>query len=340
MSRARDYKWLVLGCGSIGRRHIRNLLALGANRVVAFDPRNDRREEVRSQCAVQVFEYIEQVWQEHPQVAIIATPTSLHLPLALQAARRGCHLFIEKPVADSLAGLDQLFDEVRRSGLITLVGCNMRFHPGIAQTRRLIEEGAAGKVTSVLAQVGQYLPNWHPGEDYRQTYSARKSQGGGIVLDAIHEIDYVRWFLGEVKLVAAFCGKLSRIEVDVEDTAAILMRTHSGAIAEVHLDYVQRVYSRTCQVIGEEGSIFWDFRTEEVRWYSAVTDKWQVFPNPPGWRANQMYLDELRHFMACLEGRETPMLDVFEAAQVLEVALAAKRSSDTGASVPVKMSHS
>ena len=339
MSSARDYTWLVLGCGSIGKRHIRNLLALGANRVLAFDPRDDRREEVRSQYAVQVFEHIEQAWHEHPQVALIAAPTSIHLPLALQAARHGCHLFIEKPVADSLAGLDQLFDEVKKNGLITLVGCNMRFHPGIAQTRRLIGEGAAGKVTSVLAQVGQYLPNWHPGEDYRQTYSARKSLGGGVVLDAIHEIDYVRWFLGEVKLVAAFCGKLSSIEVDVEDTAAILMRTHSGAIAEVHLDYVQRVYSRTCQVIGEEGSIFWDFRTEEVRWYSAVTDEWQVFPNPPGWGPNQMYLDELSHFLACLEGRETPMQDVFEAAEVLDVALAAKRSSDTGASVQVTMSH-
>ena len=154
-----------------------------------------------------------------------------------------------------------MLELARSKNLVTLVGCNLRFHPGLVAVKRLLEQGVAGRIVAIRAEVGQYLPDWHPGEDYRQGYSARLDLGGGIILDAVHEIDYVRWLLGPVRSVACFAGKLSHLEVETEDTAALLFRFSNGTIGEVHLDYVQRAYSRTCHIIGDEGTIRWDYST-------------------------------------------------------------------------------
>jgi Predicted dehydrogenases and related proteins len=243
-------RFLVIGCGSIGKRHIRNLIALNAGEILAFDVQADRRSEVECQFGVEAVDNLEDAWERGPDVALITAPTSMHVPLALQAAEQGCHLFIEKPLSDRLEGVDRLLNVVRERDLITLVGCNMRFHPGLVKVKKLLEEGAIGQVVAARVAVGQYLPDWHPWEDYRKTYSARRDLGGGVILDAIHEIDYIRWMLGEVEAVACFAGKLSRLEIETEDTAAILLRFASGSIGEVHLDYVQRAYNRTCHIIG------------------------------------------------------------------------------------------
>ena len=323
-------RFLVIGCGSIGKRHIGNLIALNAEEILAFDIRADRRSEVERQFGIEALDDLEDAWKRRPDVALITVPTSLHVPLALQAAERGCHLFIEKPLSDCLEGVDQLLEVVREQNLVTLVGCNMRFHPGLMMVKKLIDEGTVGCVVAARVEVGQYLPDWHPWEDYRQGYSARRELGGGVILDAIHEIDYIRWMLGEVKAVTCSAGKLSHLDIETEDTAAILLRFTDGAIGEVHMDYVQRAYSRTCHVIGDEGTIRWDDALGEVCSYSAGTREWQVFTNPSGWEVNQMYLDEMRHFLRCLAGEEEPALDVFGAARVLEVALAAKASAKTG----------
>jgi predicted dehydrogenase len=323
-------RFLVIGCGSIGKRHLDNLKRLNAGEILAFDPREDRCREARGRFDVETTATLEAAWKREPNVAVIAAPTSAHVALAREAAEHGCHLLIEKPLADRLDGLDALLDVVARRRLVTLVGCNLRFHPGLMTVKRLLEEKAIGRVVSARVEVGHYLPDWHPWEDYRETYSALTRLGGGVILDAIHELDYIRWMLGDVRAVACFAGKRSDLDIETEDTAAILLRFAEGAIGEVHLDYVQREYSRTCQIIGDEGTIRWDYGAGEVRLYSAATRQRDVFGNPPGWEPNVMYVDELRHFLRCLAGEERPVLDVFEGARVLEVALAAKEAAATG----------
>ena len=203
----------------------------------------------------------------------------------------------------------------------------MRFHPGLMTVKNLLLEQAVGRVLAARVEVGQYLPDWHPWEDYRQSYSACNRFGGGVILDAIHEIDYIHWLLGDVAAATCLAGKLSQLEIETEDVAALLLRFQNGAVGEVHLDYVQRAYSRTCHVIGEEGTIHWDYTAGQVRWYSAHTRQWRLFSNPPEWEPNQMYIDEMRHFLKCLARKEMPIADVFEAARVLQIALAAKASA-------------
>ncbi len=322
--------FLVVGCGSIGKRHIRNLKALGAGEIIAHDLNMERCREVEQEYKFKTYDNLDEALAQQPNAAFICTPTSLHIPPALLVARNGCHLFIEKPLSHSLGGVDELLELVAQKNLVTLVGCNMRFHPSIALMKKLLEEGEIGKVLSARVQAGQYLPDWHPREDYRQGYSANKALGGGILLDGIHEIDYITWFLGAVSRIFCFAGKLSSLEIDTEDTAEILLWLKTGAIAEVHLDYIQRPYGRSCQLLGEEGTILWDFQDKRVKLYSTRTREWQMFNEKPDYDINQMYIGEIKHFIRCLEGKDRPMQDVEAGKKALEIVLAAKESTKTG----------
>jgi predicted dehydrogenase len=324
---AGNLRFAVAGCGSIGKRHMKNLRALGAGEIIAADLRADRREEIEEALGIRAMASLEDVWVRAPDAIVIAAPTALHLPLALEAAERGVHLFIEKPLASAWDGIERLMKLAQERNLVSLVGCNMRFHPGLVKIKRLLAEQAVGRIIAARVDAGQYLPDWHPWEDYRQSYSARAELGGGVILDMIHEIDYIRWLLGEVAGIFCLAGKLSSLDIDTEDTAALLLRFQSGALGEIHLDYVQRARSRTCQIIGEEGTIRWDFWAGNVRWLAAGKEHWQEFQNPAGWQLNDMYLAEMRHFINCLARRTRPEQDLFEAARVLAIALAAKTSA-------------
>ncbi|MGC4079534.1 MAG: Gfo/Idh/MocA family oxidoreductase [Rubrivivax sp.] len=324
-------RFAVLGCGSIGKRHIRNLLALGEKEVLGFDPREDRRAEAEA-LGIATTGTLDGVWDAKPEAVLITSPSKLHVATALEAAKRGISMFVEKPVSDVHdPELDALVAEAKSKNLVTLVGCNLRFHPGLANAKRVLDDKRLGRVVSCRAEFGQYLPDWHPWEDYRKGYSARKDLGGGVILDAIHELDYVRWLMGDVVSVAAFAGHLSHIEIDTEDTASILLRFASGAFGEVHLDYVQRTYTRACRIVGDEGTLAWEFgKAGEVRVFTAATKAWEALPGPAGWEPNTMYVDEMRHFLACLRREETPHQDVAAATAVLDVALAAKASAESG----------
>ena len=292
--------FLIVGCGSIGKRHIGNLKKIGVKNIIACDLRKDRLKEVKSEFGVKSLNNLEEAWNCNPTVAFVTTPTSLHIPIAIEAAERGCHLFIEKPLSDTFETVDTLLEIVKRKNLVTIVGCNMRFHPGLRKVKELIDQNIIGTIVAARIEAGQYLPDWHPLEDYRKNYSARIDLGGGVILDAIHELDYARWFLGDVEAVACFAAKKSHLEIETEDTAAILLRFKNGVIGEIHLDYVQRIYSRSCQIIGDEGTIRWDYSEGIVRSYTSTTDTWQKFDNPRNWTPNQMYVDELRHFLRCI----------------------------------------
>jgi len=328
-------RFLIIGCGSIGKRHIDNLLTLNEKEIIAFDTSPDRRKEIQLHTGILVADTLIDAWKFNPDVAFITAPTSMHIQLSLAAAEHKCHLFIEKPLSHRLEGIDDLLDIVQKENLITLVGCNMRFHPGLIMIKKLIDEGAIGNILAMRVEFGQYLPDWHPRENYRNGYSARSELGGGIILDAIHEIDYIRWMLGEVDSVACTSGRLSKLDIDTEDTAALLLRFSNGAIGEIHVDYIQRAYSRTCHVIGEEGTIRWDYTEGKVSWYSSCNKEWRSCYNPPGWEPNHMYVDELRHFLNCLNRNEYPCLDVFEAAHVLRIAIKAKKSAKEGEFVKI-----
>jgi len=324
-------KALIIGCGSIGCRHLRNLLDLTDRdvEIIAYRQRGDDAEVMKREFGLRTFFNRVEALAERPDFALITNPTSLHVPVAIEAARSGCHLFIEKPLSHSLDSVDKLLDLIRERDLIAFVGFNMRFHRGLQLVKRVLEEERIGRVLSIRAQVGQYLPDWRPGQDYRRSYSARRALGGGVILDLIHELDYVRWLVGEVNQVTCFAGHISSLEIETEDVAEILLHFENGAIGNVHMDCIQRFPSRTCRIVGKEGVITWDYYANEVRLFEADRGDWQVFCQK-GFKRNDMYRAEMQHFLACLEGHEKPAVDVEEGARILRLALAARESAETG----------
>jgi predicted dehydrogenase len=212
-----------------------------------------------------------------------------------------------------------------------MLGFNLRFHPCLQKIKDILDEGKIGRTISAKAEVGQYLPDWHPSEDYRKSYSAQKALGGGIILDAIHEIDYVRWFLGDVSEVFCYADKLSHLEIDTEDIAEILLRFKSKAIGNIHMDYVQRVYNRKCEIVGDEGTVTWNFSDNIVRLYTAKSKQWQLFPisnEQTGFDFNQTYLQEMKCFIQCLTEKLSPPVDGTDGKRIQEIALAAKKSAE------------
>jgi len=321
---------MVVGCGSIGQRHIRNLRQLGVPRIIAVDTASDSRDRA-IQLGADAFDNLDAALADAPDAAIVSTPPDTHLSVARAALEAGSRLLIEKPIAASLAGVDAILDLAARREKVLCVGYNLRFHGGLRKVKTLLQSGAIGRLLTLRAEFGQYLPDWRPGRDYRAMYNARARQGGGIVLDASHEIDYARWLAGEVVGIYAVTEKLSDLELDAEDVALLTLRFVSGAVGHIYLDCVARGYSRGCRLVGAEGTIEWNFKTG-VRLLSAggVEERFPIVPD-----TNEMYVDELKHFLACRNGHEPPLATGADARRVLELALAARRSSEERSEIVV-----
>lgn len=317
---------LIAGLGSIGTRHLKNLLQLGGNDISLLRTKNEPLQEIPH---LPVFTNLEDALNQKPDAVIVSNPTSNHLDVAIPAAKAGCHLFLEKPLSHTWENVETLLSIVRGKNLIGMVGFDMHFDPGLQKIHQLIGDGTIGHITSIQAQVGQYLPDWHPWEDYRKGVSAKAATGGGVILDLIHEIDYVTWLMGDAKEVVSMNGHVSNLEIETEDTASILIRFGNNAIGTINLDYVQRTLSRSCRIVGEEGTITWDLMKQKVSWYLAQDKVWHDFPYA-GFQRNDRFLAEMEHFFDCLQGRTEPEVNLESGSRSLKIALAAKESEKTG----------
>lgn len=317
---------LVVGCGSIGRRHLRLLRELG---VAAEGCETDERQRtaVVRELGVTVHARLDYGLARGFDGAVIATPNHLHVEPALQALAAGCGLLVEKPLSHNLDGVDYLLSGASAARRPLLVGYSLRFHPGLRRVKALLDAGAIGAVRSARVQFGQYLPDWRPWQDYRRSYSALAGMGGGIILDASHELDYTCWLLGEPEGMACLAGRVSDLEIETEDLAEILLRFPGGATASVHLDYLNRTYTRGCELIGDQGTIIWNYPEQTVRLYSPGLG-WQEEKIP--FVADDMYREELRHFLACLRGEEEPLVSGHEGRRALYLAQMAHRAAVAG----------
>ena len=320
---------MIVGCGSIGSRHVNNLHLLGKTDILAF--RSRRVSPVCSLDDIEVRNHydLSEALEERPDIAIIANPTSLHVPVALVAAEQGCHLFIEKPVSHSLEGTDRLVAEVQQRGLVAAVGYNLRFHPALQTLRELMLREEIGKILSVRAWVGQYLPDWHPGEDHRGGYMASSDLGGGVILTLSHELDYLSWFFGDVMEVSAVAARTENLEISTESLAEVTLTFRNGIIGHVHLDCLRRTPERGCEMVGTDGTIQLDLlnsRIQILRPGSSGAEVVEV-PRPS---PNQTYLDELCDFLTAIETGAPPRASLRDGITVLKIALAAHRAARTG----------
>lgn len=320
-------KFLIAGLGSIGRRHLRNLIVLGERDVLLYRTHQSTLPDDEL-ASFEVVTDLEAGLARRPDAVIVANPTACHLEVALPAAKAGCHLLIEKPVAEKLdARVEELRAATRDARVQTLVGYQFRFHPVLAQIKGMLDSGQIGRPYSVRIHWGEYLPDWHPWEDYREGYAARKDLGGGVVNTLSHPLDYVRWLLGEVTYVSALTGKVSDLEMDVEDTAEISLIFENGCIGSIHLDYFQRPPGHWMAINCENGQIRWDNATGIAEVYQADREKWERVEPPAGFTRNDLFLEEMRHFIALIHGETTPRCTLTDGIRALELTEAVHASA-------------
>jgi len=341
---------LVVGLGGIGQRHVRNLRALLGGRLELSALRALGRSEVitdgleiepgadlESRYGIRTVRTLAEGLSLRPEAVLVCTPSAFHLETARAAVEAGSAVFIEKPLSHSWDGVPELIDAVERRGVPAAVGFQLRFHPLLRRVRELLEHGAIGPVLAARFQVGEYLPGFHRYEDYRSLYAARRELGGGVVLSQIHELDYAGWFFGPPRRLFALGGHLSSLEIDVEDVASILMECESGGRrfpVHVHLDYVQRPAARTCEIVGDDGRIGVDLRALTLqRWDGA--GRLVESHVEEGFERNRLFLDEIRHFLGCIDGRGSPAVSVREGARSLRTALAVLESLSSSRVVEV-----
>jgi len=284
------------------------------------------------------FATLDEALSDGPDVVFVTNPISMHVETGLAAARAGCNVFFEKPLGDTLAGLDELEDALAANGLVALVGYQFRFHPALAAIRGELEAGSIGRVISAQLQFGEWLPGMHPYEDYRESHAARADQGGGVILCLSHEIDYACWLFGLPRRVFCVGGHLSNLAMSgVEDTAHLLLECEVDGRAvpiSIYLDFVQRPQRRECLIIGETGHIRWDHAENVVR-VSNSTDGQSKEIAFTGFRRNDMFEAQCRNLVAAIEGSAAPVCSLSDGKATLQVCLAAKQSMTQGQAVSV-----
>jgi predicted dehydrogenase len=326
-------KFLIAGLGSVGRRHFRNLRLLGEQDIVLFRTHHATLPDDEL-AGFPVETDLQRALTLKPDAVIVANPTSLHLDIAIPAAEAGCTIFLEKPVSDKLNRLDDLAAAAKRSGSRILVGFQFRYHPTLQKAAELIRSGAIGKVLTAHVHWGEYLPNWHPWEDYRQSYASRADLGGGAIRTLTHPLDYLRWLVGEVDGVYSFNGHVSPLEMDVEDIAEIGLHFANGVIGGVHVNYVQRPPVHRMEIVGTEGTLRWDNADGSLHHYRmpAAFGTWSANQPAPvveqsnlpeGFDRNAMFVEQMRHFIAVVRGEAEPACTLDDGRRALEMALAA-----------------
>ncbi len=338
---------LIVGWGLIAQRHARNLRTLDPSIELAAWRQRPGREALRLELKADVFYGLEACQEWRPDAAIIANPAPMHMETALDLVAAGAHLFVEKPMSDDDWLTSTLPEDCARLRRVLMVGYDLRFYRPLQLVKEAIEQGRIGRPMSIRCEVGQYLPYWRPGRDYRTSVSARSTLGGGVLLELSHEIDYARWLMGEVASVSAMAGRLSDLEIDVEDTADVLLRFESGAQGSIHMDMTDRAWRRSCRVVGTEGSIQCDLLTGIAHCHKDDSEHGTGYLLHPVLeidglsdpirvkRQEDALLEEMRHFLACCRGEATPPVDGREGRRVLEIALAAKRSATEGRVIEV-----
>jgi len=319
-------KFFIVGYGSIGRRHLRNLLALGEKDIWLYRTRQSTlpEEEIAD---IPVETNLQAVFDHRPDAVVIANPTALHLDVAIPAAEAGCHILMEKPISNSLERISELQAALKRGGGKLLMGFQFRFHPGLQKVSALLNEGRIGRLLSLRTQWGEYLPNWHPWEDYRKSYSARGDLGGGVVLTLCHPLDYLNWLVGKVESLWAFTGKISDLEIQVDDVGEIGLQFDNGVLGSLHLDYYRSPPIHQFEMVGTEGVLAWDNANGVTRLTTSSGESC-AFELPPGFERNQMFLDEMRHFIQVVRGEAQPICSLEDGSYVLQLALAINKSAN------------
>lgn len=325
-------KALIVGLGSIGLRHSR-LLKLIDKELVIIALRHNPPKKNHNESIDHVVSNIDDALSFEPDFAIIANPASHHIEIAIQLAKKGIHLLIEKPISSSLDGVKELLDIANKNNSKIMVGYNLRFLGSLSYLKKKIDESAIGKVLSIRAEVGQNLETWRDNQDYREGVSAQKKLGGGVLLELSHEIDYLKWIFGKIDWTIGYVAHQSNLEIDVEDIAHCFLgfsdtNSKNNFVANLSLDFFRHDPIRQCLVVGERGTLKWDGINNMVEIFVKGSDKWELIFSE-NVDKDFSYMQELNHFLDCIDNNNETLISGLSAMNTLKIINSVKQSSDS-----------
>lgn len=291
----------VIGYGSIGKRHVTNLISSGIKEIILF-----RAKGKGNEFNLKEERYSSYFWDNNFDSVIVCSPPADHYKHLKTILNNDVNVLCEKPIVSKIEQLVHIKELHKRYKGTASVVFNMRYHPAVKRLKELLINNTIGEIRNARFFVGQYLPDWKPGTDYATSYSAIRNKGGGVVLDLLHEIDLAQYLIGgKVKNVFSIAGKYSKLNIETEDIAEIIYSTEENILISIHLDYLFRGYKREIDIIGDEGSITCDLYNNYIKVFNEkgaiVFD--ETFNN---FERNHMYLELLNAYFKALRSKTEP----------------------------------
>jgi predicted dehydrogenase len=324
-------KLLIIGLGSIGKRHLRIVKQLFPSvKIIALRHKQCDSMDLESFGLYACVNNIEKAIQLKPDAAIISNPSSMRLEIMNTLANVGVHILSEKPISSKTDGIQDLINSCIDSGIVLMTGYNLRFLPSLLKFRQQIQIGKIGKILSFNAEVGQNLLDWRPNIDYKKTVSSQKKLGGGVLLEMSHELDYIAWIFGKVEWVKSHISKQSNLEIDVEDNANIIFGIKHvddyNIVGQLNMNFFQHNISRNCKVVGEKGTLVWDGVKGKVKFYGENSNSWRtIFSSLPD--RDFTYQEEIKNFIHSIEYNEKPYITGTDGLKTLQLIDAIRKSS-------------
>lgn len=313
-------KFLICGIGSIGLRHLRNLKLLGKNDIIVYSTGKSVMIGIKEELeGLKIFNSLEEALKQKPDVCMITNPTSMHTNIAIKAANAGCHLYIEKPLSHNLENLDLLQKIVDEKTLTTFITYQFRYHPHINKLKEIFETSQEkyGQPLYVTTEWSEYLPDWHPWEDYKQGYSARKDLGGGVLLTQIHPMNYLNYIFGDIKDVKINKSATQVLDIEVDDIADLLISFKNGISGHVHIDFLQKPRVHTMKIVTSKGRFEWDYHQNSLIFVDMNSQK-EYFVNE-GFERNDMFVSMLKDFIECVDMNKKTKFNLNEAIEELKL---------------------
>ena len=329
---------LILGTGSVGKRHAINLSSLGCT-ISCMDPRSDRLEEVKQEIdVVRTYRSIEEAFSESSESidgVIVASPPVFHVDQSIAALENEIPVLLEKPVSPDAASARRLFDVVKNTGIPLLLGYTWRWWPPLAKVRELLNQGVVGKLRYVQFMMSAHLADWHPWENYQDFFMASKALGGGALLDESHWLDLMLWFLGEPESLYAKVDRISNLEIDTDDNVDMVITYKDGLYVSIHLDIYGRPHEKYIRFIGEEGTILWTADPNRVAVGKECSQKWENYEYDC--ERNDMFVEVAKEFLSIINGTEVKTCSINDGVRVLSLIDAVRQSSAEGLTIALSL---
>lgn len=325
--RGLDMRALIIGSGSIGQRHAASLRSLRPDVEFTLLRHRPRHDDVSKRLNADVFGDFESALITPCDLAVVATPSFAHADVLPRLLAADIPCYVEKPLITREEDVHIIRNAlVANCTPITQMGCNLRFLPSLRQLRNALRADRIGRVIRATLEVGQWLPDWRPGQDYRQSYSASTTLGGGAIFDLIHELDMARWLFGEFDQVNAMANQLSSLDIQSEDVAWITLSGHDTPLVGIGLDYISRKPMRRYRLVGELGTITWDLG-EQRMWLDTSDATETLNDNPADFDMQQTYVTAMHEFIAAIEQHRSTSQDIHEGLASAELAIAARHAA-------------